>query len=1199
MHDLIKAATPELARFLAEKLPEISADWWSTHVIARLSFQQQRVAQERGHSSLQQLDFAALLRVLDQNWYDLSNNLNLPREGRSWVKELQTVRNKWAHLSAEVLPPSEIYRDTDTLGRMLEMIGASQDSIAAVEEIKTHAVAAMAKAQGGEDQTTGGKDDTQKRDMPSEPQVDGSVTESNESATKYRVGELVALRSDPSIIVPVIEIIKGGNECRYCVFQNNAKATYYESQLQPLPESSRDDKGLTAAELRARLTATQILSPSTATLFSLHAGRVQFVPYQYRPVLKLIRSDRPRLLIADEVGVGKTIETGLIIKELRARVNLFSILIICPKALVAERKWFLEMKRFDEQFTALDGRTLRHCLKETHLEGEWPEQYSKAILPFSLFDSNLLNGRPGKRSKNEPGLINLDPPPKFDLLIVDEAHHIRNSETFLHQGVRLLCDNAEAVIFLTATPVQLGSNDLYTLLNVLRPDLVIDPTSFALMAEPNAHINRAVHHCRTASDGWQHEARGNLDDAAQTEWGRMFIRESPVFQNIYDRLHGDPIPDVERVALTRETEEMYTFSGLINRTRRRDIGEFTTRRPETLEVEFTPQQLTLHDNLLDVIARIFSFCHGQQNVKFMMTTIRRQAASCLYGLAPLLEGILAGKLDRLESMEASDDDEVIDLSFVDGVRGEIAELIEMVHSLDPKDPKVEAFMKVITEKSKRDNNKVLLFSTFRHTLAYLVRHVERTELRHGLIHGSVPDDDRADLRRRFALPKEDADAIDVLLSSEVGCEGLDFQFCDFLVNYDLPWNPMRIEQRIGRIDRYGQKSETVAIVNLITPGTVDADIYQRCLLRIGVFQHAIGGNEEILGDITREIHDIAENFTLSKEEREERLRQVSDNSIRQIREEQELEMKQADLFGLNIPNATWRDEVDAAQSYWLSPKAIQRCVSSYLSERLGTETEHLLGEKAIKTLRLGQEARAILVKDFKTLPRSTEPVSREWERWLKGAQPTLSVTFDQQAANENQMASHLWVLHPLVRQSANFQKLTEPAFVNLVASCSEIRNGEYRFALYQWRNQGVKIDETLVPVASEPSIESRLLALLQNAEDVLNADAPARSEFDKLDARHHEKWTSAHANHIAENERHVEHRMQSLKVSHLARCKAIEDQIGRATNDKIVIMKQSELARANADYDRRTAELKKQASSGDIHATPLVFGIITIEGGIE
>src|SRR5205807_4427262 len=102
---------------------------------------------------------------------------------------------------------------------------------------------------------------------------------------------------------------------------------------------------------------------------------------------------------------------------------------------------------------------------------------------------------------------------------------------------------------------------------------------------------------------------------------------------------------------------------------------------------------------------------------------------------------------------------------------------------------------------------------------------------------------RQQLRHRFSLPQSDPDALDVLLSSEVGCEGLDYQFCDCLVNYDIPWNPMRVEQRIGRIDRYGQKSEKVLIYNFITPGTVDADIYERCLLRIGIFNQALGGSE--------------------------------------------------------------------------------------------------------------------------------------------------------------------------------------------------------------------------------------------------------------------------------------------------------------------------------------------------------------------
>src|SRR5262245_59454735 len=105
-------------------MPSLSDDWWEKHVVDRLSFQQQRTVKERGHKTLRQLDFASLLRVLDQNWYELSNMLRLPREGRTWVKEMQTVRNKWSHLSSASMPAREVYRDADTLALLLAMIGA-------------------------------------------------------------------------------------------------------------------------------------------------------------------------------------------------------------------------------------------------------------------------------------------------------------------------------------------------------------------------------------------------------------------------------------------------------------------------------------------------------------------------------------------------------------------------------------------------------------------------------------------------------------------------------------------------------------------------------------------------------------------------------------------------------------------------------------------------------------------------------------------------------------------------------------------------------------------------------------------------------------------------------------------------------------------------------------------------------------------
>jgi hypothetical protein len=356
----------------------------------------------------------------------------------------------------------------------------------------------------------------------------------------------------------------------------------------------------------------------------------------------------------------------------------------------------------------------------------------------------------------------------------------------------------------------------------------------------------------------------------------------------------------------------------------------------------------------------------------------------------------------------------------------------------------------------------------------------------------------------------------------------------------------------------------------------------------------VGGNEEILGEITRELHDIAERFDLTPAERAARLQQLADNAVRQVSEEQELEAKQAELFGLNVPNQSWRQDIEAAESYWLSPVALQRCVARYLAQRLETEQDYLLGEKALKTLRLNQEARTRLLDDFRQRPRSNEPVAREWEKWLKGGTPTLTVTFDQAAATENPKAVHLSVTHPLVRQAAQYLRLDEAVYAALQVRDAETPPGDYSFGVYRWGKQGVRPDETLVAVASHPGVEDKLFGWLQTAAAQPDATLPDQAEFDALDARHHAKWRAAQANHIAENRQLVEHRVHSLSISHRARCRVIEDQIERASNDKIRLMRQSEMGRANADYERRMRELEQAAGSGDIHAAPVLFVIMEV-----
>ena len=222
-------------------------------------------------------------------------------------------------------------------------------------------------------------------------------------------------------------------------------------------------------------------------------------------------------------------------------------------------------------------------------------------------------------------------------------------------------------------------------------------------------------------------------------------------------------------------------------------------------------------------------------------------------------------------------------------------MIELAENLPEEDPKIDSVIEIIKEKQGYENNKIILFSSFRRTLDYVENKLANCGFRVAQINGDVKDENRRYLKERFEKSREDSEALDILLFSEVGSEGLDYQFCNLMINYDLPWNPMRIEQRIGRIDRRGQKSDVVNIYNTITAGTVDADIYERCLLRIGVFERSIGECESILGEIGVMVEKIAIDTTLTDNERRIKLEQMADNEIRKMQELVKLEDEEKEL----------------------------------------------------------------------------------------------------------------------------------------------------------------------------------------------------------------------------------------------------------------------------------------------------------------
>ncbi len=157
-----------------------------------------------------------------------------------------------------------------------------------------------------------------------------------------------------------------------------------------------------------------------------------------------------------------------------------------------------------------------------------------------------------------------------------------------------------------------------------------------------------------------------------------------------------------------------------------------------------------------------------------------------------------------------------------------------------------------------------------------------------------------------------------------------------------------------------------------------------------------------------------------------------------------------------------------------------------------------------------------------------------------------------------------------------------------------MESGQHQFAIYRWKRRGVKPDEELVAVSTCDELAEELMSLMPGAEEARPAVSKGDVAMDDLDAIHYRKWTKARVDHIAANREIVEHRIQSLTASHAARCKQLEDRIAEATNEGIRRMKQSELDRANVDFKLRLRELGEAAESGDIDATPVVFGTLGV-----
>lgn len=599
-----------------------------------------------------------------------------------------------------------------------------------------------------------------------------------------------------------------------------------------------------ADSFRTLLTVVRLKTPPSPIISAFGTARTRFYPYQFKPLLKFLENPNQRLLIADDVGLGKTIEAGYVLREWRARQGLQNVLIVVPARL--QVKWQQELdRRFDERFDIVASKELKQV-------------FSRVIEGRDLPEFNWIVSYETIRTKPIIALLK-EVRPSLDLLIMDEAHRVRNRGTNQYEAADILKDCADAMVFLSATPVQTGMDNLYTLANLLMPDTFESRSMFDEILEANRPIVRA---CQMVSRGSLLEAADELEILGGQHLTKS-LADDPYFQDVISRLREADTNDRSAIVrLQRDVSEFSLLGHVLSRTRKVEVMEkWPARIAQNPHIELSADERAIYDSVKSII-RLLNPQGSGWGATMAAVTAYRYTASCIPAAVDYFrERLAAGGLlpaakdvakeeekEFVESFATKEDDWDTEVN----IKGKISDLLGSVLDRCPppgKDSKFQALLSVLNEiwcfdaKEKKKQRKVVLFAYFKRTLSYLHQQLGNQGIATHVIHGDIDMDDRQDRIEDFL----NSNRINVLLSSEVGGEGIDLQKACVVVNYDLPWNPMVVEQRIGRIDRIGQEAEKMIIVNLVAENTIEEEILFRLYQRIGLFKESIGEMDDIIG----------------------------------------------------------------------------------------------------------------------------------------------------------------------------------------------------------------------------------------------------------------------------------------------------------------------------------------------------------------
>lgn len=589
-----------------------------------------------------------------------------------------------------------------------------------------------------------------------------------------------------------------------------------QSNVRPL---TRFHERLMAEELTGKVADGQ-----SRVMRAMAEAKVDLNPHQLEAAVFAMDSlSRGGCMLADEVGLGKTIEAGMVLSQL-ASEGKTRLLVLSPATLRAQ--WQAELKeKFDLDSVVVDGRTIRAT-------GNAFDQQAPVVIashPFAAFRQELVSQ------------IN------WDLVVIDEAHRLRNSHkpnNKMGKALKLALGKAPKLL-LTATPLQNEMSELFGLMSLLDEAILGPEEAF------RAHYPIDPE-------------TGGLTEPAQKE---IRARIAPSVQRTLRRQVREYVKYTNRRSVVEDFAPSADEQGLYE-----DVSEYL-RRNECSAIE--PGKRTLLTMVYRKLLASSTYAIAPTLRKLSETLANRlQAAKLGHAALALFEPEEAKSFVE-EAEDWNDDAKVPRGNAIANMEREVWELRRFADRADAIkiNAKGEALKRALDRvftvaRAHQWPEKAVVFTESKRTLEYL----ENLLSEHGyagkickLTGDAGTPEARRDLVRQFKEEKQ------IILMTEAGAEGLNLQFCNLVVNYDLPWNPQRVEQRIGRCHRYGQQRDVLVLNFLNRSNAADARLYELLERKLNLFDGVFGASDEILGalengvDFEKRVLEIYQSCRLPEE----------------------------------------------------------------------------------------------------------------------------------------------------------------------------------------------------------------------------------------------------------------------------------------------------------------------------------------------